>query len=188
MHTMKLMLVVAALSASLAAAFVPHRAGQEPREPTLHEAYYVTSGRLRILVPGNWSWRETAAGNADPRATVRSITIDPGGHGLLRLAQYTTDEPAEDRLDAAITRYLEGNEELARAPYGRWGAVEGVGAVVRFEAPDGTTHRLRVVVDRDDDGRVVEAHLLATDDASGTLDKGFMFIERTLEITDPAGG
>lgn len=159
-----------------------------PEPPALHSAYYITTQGMRILAPGNWTWREHASGSADPRATVRSITVDPGEAGHLKLVRYTTDQTAQACLEAAIAKHLEGSEELARAPYTDWGSVEGVGAVVRFRTPDDVTHRLRVVIDQDERGNVIEVHLLATDDASGVLDRGFQFIERTLEVTPLEGG
>ena len=144
--------------------------------------YYVSSGAFRVLVPGNWSWVESAEGSADPADLVRRLDIYPHADGVLRLMEYAWGGTAEEAVQSTIDFRVGEGEELARAPLKSWGPFEGEGVVIRYRAANGTDYRMRVVIKEIGEGIFREVQLIAADGASEVIDPGYMFIEKTLEV------
>ncbi len=150
--------------------------------PDVANGYYVSSGAFKALLPGNWTWEESAEGSADPADLVRRLDIYPHADGVLRLMEFSWDGTAEEAVESTIEYRLGAGEELARAPLKSWGPFEGEGVVIRYRAAHGTEYRMRVVVEEVGEGVFREVQLISADGAAEVIDPGYMFIEKTLEI------
>ncbi len=148
----------------------------------LANGYYVTSGSYRVLIPGNWTWEESASGGSSPGESVRRLDVYPHAAGVLRLMEYQWGGTAEEAVEETIEFRVGSGEELTRAPFGAWGPLAGAGAVVRYRLEDGKSYKLSVVVQEIGEGRFREAHFIAGDGSSEVVDPGYTFIERTLEV------
>jgi hypothetical protein len=158
--------------------------------PNTARAHTVEQEMVKFEIPINWWYTpEFYEAFTDDDGTEYpdrfNLLIQTPGYGYFRVYVYQSSSSPRTELAVTIDSYSDTGHLIDERPLDSWLGLSGSGAIGGVQDEDGSVWELSVIIQRLDDGRMLEIRRGIYEPHRELQQPGFDLIERTFELNTP---